>query len=139
MRQKGFDIDLDLLKTVVATNAKKRFALSEDFTQIRANQEHSISVDLAYEVQSPPEILYHVTAQQHVAAIWREGIHKGQRHHVHLSPDPATAHNVGQRHGKPYVFVVLAQEMHAAGHLFYCTQNGVWLTKHVPTQFLREG
>src|SRR5207253_556847 len=97
---------------VVATNDKKRFAFSEDGRRIRANQGHSVEVELQYEPSVPPEILYHGTADRFLASIQQNGLIKGNRHHVHLSTDLATAISVGQRHGRPLVFRVLAGEMH---------------------------
>ena len=100
-RQNGRPLTRPLLERVVAENDKKRFALSEDGTKIRANQGHSITVDLALKPQLPPETLYHGTASRFIASIRQQGLRPGSRQHVHLSVDEATATNVGQRHGKP--------------------------------------
>jgi putative RNA 2'-phosphotransferase len=124
------------LEEVVRTNDKKRFAFSPDGTKIRANQGHSIEVNLALEPREPPELLYHGTAQRHLDSIRQSGIHKGERHHVHLSLDEPTAIKVGQRHGKPVVLTIRAGEMHKKGNVFYCSDNGVWLTEHVPPEFI---
>jgi len=137
MQAAGTAIDLPLLKEVVATNSKKRFAFNEDESMIRANQGHSIEVDLAYEPKEPPAILYHGTSQQSVDGIMKEGLLKRSRHHVHLSADTETAQAVGQRHGKPVVLLVTALQMHKEGYQFYQSANGVWLTEHVPTQYLK--
>lgn len=137
MNKKGVAIDLPALKHVVATNAKKRFAFSEDFHKIRASQGHSVVVDLAYPPQKPPEKLFHGTGQKSVAAILSTGLQKGQRHHVHLSSDVETAIKVGSRHGKPFVFEVLSGKMHQDGYVFYRSENGVWLTDSVPADYLR--
>ena len=126
----------DELLHVVATNDKKRFALSDDGTRIRASQGHSVSVELGYGPVEPPETLYHGTATRFVESIRREELRPGERQHVHLSATPETATNVGQRHGKPIVLVVRAGVMHRAGHPFYRSANGVWLTASVPAEFL---
>lgn len=125
-----------LIDEVVATNDKRRFAISEDGTRIRARQGHSIEVELGLAPVAPPERLYHGTATRSVEAIRREGLRKRQRQHVHLSADAATATKVGARHGEPVVLTVRAGEMAAAGHSFYLSENGVWLTDAVPTRFI---
>ena len=128
--------DLDF---VVENNNKNRFAFSEDGTRIRASQGHSTEVDLGYRPSTPPAVLYHGTAVGNLACIRAEGLHKGQRHHVHLSIDTATAAQVGGRHGRPAVLVVQAGEMHAAGYEFFLSANGVWLVEHVPVAFIDFG
>jgi putative RNA 2'-phosphotransferase len=125
----------DLL-TIVETNDKKRFALSEDGSRIRARQGHSIEVDLALSAVEPPARLFHGTAIRFLESIRSQGLLRGKRQHVHLSPDETTATNVGQRHGKPVVLQVLAGRMHQAGRPFYLSANGVWLTEHVPAEYL---
>lgn len=136
-RAGGHSLDRPLLETVVAGNDKKRFFLSDDGRKIRANQGHSIDIDLALSPTAPPAILYHGTADRFIDSIRKTGLNSGTRQHVHLSPDMATAVKVGQRHGKPVVITVRAGEMAASGHLFYCSANGVWLTEQVPLAFLR--
>ena len=133
-----FPISRAQLETVVTRNDKQRFSFDASGARIRANQGHSVEVDLALAPQVPPETLYHGTGAGSVEAIRREGLLKFHRHHVHLSTDRETARKVGARHGKPHLFVVDTQAMHAAGHLFYCSDNGVWLTDHVPPEFLRD-
>jgi putative RNA 2'-phosphotransferase len=136
MRVAGTAIDLVLLQEVVTSNTKQRFAFNDDNTRIRANQGHSVSVDLALEAKEPPAILYHGTSETNIPAILKEGLHKRNRHHVHLSGDHETAIAVGQRHGKPVVFTVAAQQMHKDGFTFFQSTNGVWLTEHVPPAYL---
>lgn len=137
MNKHGKRIDLNLLQTVVATNNKKRFAFNEDGSKIRANQGHSVKVALDYEAVEPPATLFHGTATKHLDSIKATGLEKRSRHHVHLSADEQTAVQVGQRHGKPVVIVVLAKEMFEAGHVFFKSENGVWLTESVPTKYLK--
>lgn len=132
----GVELDRAMLLRIVAENEKRRFALSEDGQRIRASQGHSIAVDLALEPIAPPELLYHGTATRFLEAIRRKGLHKRSRQHVHLSPDPATAVKVGQRHGAPVVLTVRAGAMATAGHLFYRSANGIWLTDDVPPSYL---
>lgn len=134
----GHPADRALLETLVAQSDKQRFALSPDGQRIRANQGHSVPVELGYTPQTPPELLYHGTATRHLEAIRAEGLVRGSRHHVHLSPDTDTARRVGQRHGRPAVLTVRAGDMSRAGHAFFVSDNGVWLTDAVPPQFLAE-
>lgn len=129
-------VSMDQLQEIVETNDKQRFAFSEDGTRIRANQGHSVTVQLDYERAIPPELLYHGTVARFLPAIKEQGLKKMSRHHVHLSPDTATAEKVGQRRGNPMILSVRAAEMHEQGYAFYCTDNGVWLTDHVPAIFI---
>jgi len=137
MQAAGTTINLPLLKEVVATNSKQRFAFSEDESMIRANQGHSVGIDLAFEPIEPPTVLYHGTSEHVVAAILKEGLQKRSRHHVHLSADVQTVRAVGQRYGKPVVLIVAALQMHKEGYPFYQSANGVWLTEHVPPVYLQ--
>jgi putative RNA 2'-phosphotransferase len=126
------------LDEVVANNNKKRFAVSDDGLRIRASQGHSIDIDLGYEVASPPEVLFHGTATRNLDSIRRQGLIKGNRHHVHMSADDATARTVGQRHGAPVVLRIRAGEMAKAGIEFFISANGVWLTEEVPFAYIDE-
>lgn len=136
LQDKGFAITPGVLQHIVDTNNKKRFLLSADKTKIRASQGHSLNVDLGYDAVQPPELLFHGTAQKHLAAIGKEGLKKGARQHVHLSADAETAQRVGQRHGIPAVLQVAAGKMYADGFQFFCSDNGVWLTDAVPVAYL---
>ena len=129
--------DRSMLEKVVAENDKKRFAFSPDGSKIRASQGHSIDVDLQLEPVSPPEVLYHGTAERFQVSILEQGLLPRSRQHVHLSKDVKTALNVGSRHGKPLVFIVKARQMELAGLKFYLSANGVWLTEHVPVEYLQ--
>lgn len=135
--QYGIKINRVLLNHIVATNAKQRFAINETSNKIRANQGHSIDINLGYINQKPPEILYHGTSKNTVDAILKDGLKKQNRQHVHLSKDIETAIQVGQRHGKPFVFIVLAETMYNDNYAFYISDNGVWLTDYVPVKYLK--
>ncbi len=132
----GKRISRETLEEVVRTNDKQRFSLSEDGSRIRANQGHSVDIDLGYQPATPPEILYHGTPQQFVEAISREGLKKMNRHHVHLHVDVATSTAVGRRRGKPVLLKVKALDMHQVGYEFFVTPNDVWLTDNVPAEFI---
>ncbi len=132
----GHRFDLELLKEIVATNDKKRFVFSEDLSKIRANQGHSIEVDLNLAPKTPPSFLFHGTAEKNLLSIQKLGLIKGSRHHVHLSAEAETAKKVGSRHGKPVVLTVHAGEMRMEGHQFFQSENGVWLTDAVPAKYL---
>ncbi|MFF0062976.1 RNA 2'-phosphotransferase [Streptomyces sp. NPDC005279] len=131
----GFRITRAELDHVVAVNDKQRFTI--DGTRIRANQGHSVEVDLDLPPAEPPAHLYHGTVARSLDAIRDEGLRAMNRHHVHLSPDRETATRVGARRGRPVVLSVHAGAMHEAGHLFHVSANGVWLTEAVPPEFLR--
>jgi len=134
--QNGRSLDLELLIRVVHENDKQRFAISEDGMRIRASQGHSLGVDLLLEPRTPPELLYHGTIEQFLPSIRERGLLAGARQHVHLSADVHTAEVVGRRRGEPVILVIAAAEMHREGNVFYLSQNGVWLVKHVPSSFI---
>lgn len=132
----GRPITLGELNDVVATSDKQRFAFDESGTRIRANQGHSVEVDLQLEPAAPPDVLYHGTAADSLPAILRDGLLKMRRHHVHLSRDAETAWRAGGRHGKPVVLAVAAGKMAGNGFRFLVSANGVWLVERVPPEFL---
>jgi len=131
----GTKLDYELIKEVVRTNDKKRFVLSENGKKIRANQGHSIKIDLALEKTVPPKFLFHGTARRFMESINNQGLNPGGRHHVHLSSEFKTALNVGKRHGSPIVLKVEAEKMYLDGISFYLSENGVWLTDKVEPKY----
>jgi putative RNA 2'-phosphotransferase len=133
---KTHPLNMSMLEQIVAEDEKQRYSFNEDKTLIRANQGHSIPVDVELEEKEPPEILFHGTGEKYVDSISKEGLIPKSRLYVHLSADEETAVKVGQRHGKPVVFKVKSDEMHRDGFKFYCSVNGVWLTKKVPVVYL---
>lgn len=124
------------LEGVVERNDKQRFAFSPDGARVRASQGHSVEVDLGLAAAEPPDVLFHGTVAEVLAAITTEGLTRQRRRHVHLSAHVETATRVGARRGRPVVLVVDARAMHAAGHRFERSANGVWLTDHVPPTYL---
>jgi len=132
----GVTLSRESIQAVVAASDKQRFALSADGRRIRANQGHSIPVDLDLTPLTPPATLYHGTATCFLTSILKLGLQPRGRQHVHLSADTETAIKVGRRHGKPVVLTIAAGKMHAAGHDFFRSANGVWLCSGVPPQFL---
>lgn len=134
--QHGIFLTRERLCEVVRDNDKQRFALSEDRERIRANQGHTVPVDLGLTPQTPPELLYHGTATRFLSAIREQGLLPRRRRHVHLSLDAVTARSVGSRYGKPVVLIVRAGMMHAAGHVFFRSKNGVWLTARVAPEYI---
>lgn len=134
---KKYPINRDILEEIVGRDEKQRYSLSEDGTKIRANQGHSIPVDVELTLTEPPETLYHGTAQRFAASIEAQGLLPQNRLYVHLSPDPETAEKVGRRHGEPVIYLVAAGQMYRDGYLFYLSANGVWLTKVVPAPYLK--
>ena len=136
-RGNGRKLDMVLLEKVVAENDKKRFSFNESKTMIRANQGHSIKVDVELTPTVPPETLYHGTAERFMESIKSKGLVKGKRLHVHLSAEHTTAVTVGKRHGSPVVLEVDSKNMYNDGFTFYLSENGVWLTDSIPVKYLR--
>ena len=126
------------LDEIVQTNDKKRFIFTEDKTRIRANQGHSIDINLALIPQQPPEFLYHGTAQRNIESILEKGIEKRSRQHVHLSQDKETATKVGMRHGKPIILIINTGKMFEDGLKFYLSENNVWLTDFVDIKYISQ-
>lgn len=131
----GRALTLAELEEVVATSDKRRFAL--DGERIRANQGHSIEIDLALAPQTPPDVLFHGTVDRFLESIRLKGLLRGQRTHVHLSADLDTAKKVGARRGKPVILEIDAAAMLTAGHVFFRSDNGVWLVETVPASYIR--
>lgn len=133
---KTHKLDMEMLEEIVATDDKQRYSFNEDKTLIRANQGHSIDVDVELEEVEPPEYLWHGTGEKYVQSIRKSGIIAKSRLYVHLSDSYGTAILVGKRHGKPMVFCVKSGQMHTDGYKFYRSKNGVYLTKSVPVKYL---
>lgn len=134
--KRGKSFTFEDLKEIVSTNDKQRFAFNEDQSKIRANQGHSIEVDLALNMAEPPEFLFHGTVSKFLDAIRNEGLQKMSRQHVHLSKDKATAEKVGSRRGIPVILTIRSGQMHRDGIVFYLSENGVWLTDEVPMKYI---
>jgi len=135
----GRQIDMETLERIVRENNKQRYSFNEDHTKIRANQGHSVQVDVELTAVKPPRYLYHGTAARFLTAIQQEGIKKMSRQYVHLSGDFQTAMAVGRRHGSPVVITIDAEAMAHDGETFYLSANGVWLCEYVaPKYFLME-
>ena len=124
------------LEEIVETNDKKRYSFNEDKTRIRANQGHSITIDMEFTPIEPPEFLYHGTADRFLLSIREKGIQKMSRQHVHLSKDKETAQKVGSRHGKAVILTVLSGKMYKDGIEFYLSDNGVWLTDYIDPKYV---
>lgn len=132
----GFPLTKETLEIVVNSNDKQRFAFSDDHLMIRASHGHSVKVDLELESIAPPSFLYHGTAELFIASITQQRLLKGNRNHVHLSEREATAIEVGRRYGKPVLLTIASERRVKDGHLFFRSANGVWLTEHVPVNYI---
>lgn len=132
------EFNMDILEEIVRTDEKERYSFNEDKTLIRANQGHSIPVDVELEKVEPPEKLWHGTGEKYVSSIDEIGLIRKSRLYVHLSKDKETAVKVGSRHGKPVIYTVKAREMYQDGYEFFLSKNGVWLTKEVPVKYLEK-
>ena len=137
LQKSSHPMSLALLQRVVAADSKQRYSFSEDGLRIRANQGHSIEVELGLMAQEPPDELHHGTATRFLASILEQGLTRQKRHHVHLSANQEVAATVGRRYGQLAMLVVDARRMHADGHVFYRSDNGVWLTDAVPPRYLK--
>lgn len=136
--QKNRPFDMEMLEEIVRTDNKQRYSFNEDKTLIRANQGHSIPVDVELQEVTPPEFLWHGTGQKYAESIDCTGLVPKSRLYVHLSGDCGTAMKVGKRHGKPVLYRVHSGRMAEDGYVFYRSVNGVWLTKHVPVKYLEK-
>jgi len=132
----GLDLTQDELQELVRTNDKQRFTISPDGLLIRASQGHSVEVELGYEPEPPPPLLYHGTAERFLSSIRQQGLIKGRRHHVHLSDNTETAKTVGGRYGKPVVLRIDSERMQRDGYSFFRSDNWVWLTESVPVEYI---
>lgn len=132
----GKKISRETLERIVRENSKQRYSFNDDHTRIRANQGHSIPVELDLEPQTPPDVLYHGTALRYLDDIRGKGIERQSRQYVHLSADQKTALAVGSRHGAPLILKIHAKAMAEDGYLFYRSANGVWLCERVPWEYI---
>lgn len=135
---KTHPLTMEKLEMIVEIDDKQRFAFNEDKTLIRANQGHSVSVDVELKEKIPPKVLYHGTAEKYVESIERSGLIPKSRLYVHLSETVETAIKVGTRHGKPVIYTVDTERMTADGFKFFLSVNDVWLTKRVPLEYLEK-
>ena len=137
-RTEGHSLDMDTLDEIVRTDEKQRYSFNEDHSLIRANQGHSIPMDVELEEKIPPDILWHGTGQKYVSSIDVQGLIPKSRLYVHLSSDMETARKVGSRHGRPVIYQVECRKMTEDGYRFFLSANRVWLTKEVPVEYLKK-
>ena len=137
-RTEGHSLDMDTLDEIVRTDEKQRYSFNEDHSLIRANQGHSIPVDVELEEKIPPDILWHGTGEKYVSSIDAQGLIPKSRLYVHLSSDLETARKVGSRHGKPIIYEIDCRGMAEDGYHFFLSANHVWLTKEVPVRYLKK-
>jgi len=135
---KSTEFNMEILEEIVRTDNKQRYSFNEDKSLIRANQGHSVPVDVELDEAAPPELLWHGTGEKYVASIDVQGLIPKSRLYVHLSKDKETAITVGARHGKPVLYCVKSGEMARDGYKFYLSKNGVWLVKKVPVKYLKK-
>ena len=133
----GHSLDMEMLEEIVRTDEKQRYSFNEDRTLIRANQGHSIPVDVELEEKLPPDVLFHGTGEKYVLSINQQGLIPKSRLYVHISSDIETARKVGSWHGRPVVYRIDCRKMTEDGFRFFLSVNGVWLTKSVPPEYLR--
>ena len=131
-------LDMEILEEIVRSDEKQRYSFNDDHTLIRANQGHSIPVDVELEEKTPPDILWHGTGEKYVVSIDAQGLIPKSRLYVHLSSDRETARKVGSRHGRPVIYDIDCRQMAADGYRFFESANHVWLTKEVPVRYLKK-
>jgi putative RNA 2'-phosphotransferase len=136
VKKKFPDFSKSWLYMIVETDEKKRYSFGNGLSKIRANQGHSIPVNLELEPETPPSWLYHGSALKYEKSIMEQGLIPKSRLYVHLSNDVETAINVGTRHGSPMIFRVNTKQMFEDGYEFFLSENRVWLTKEVPVRYL---
>lgn len=132
-----YNVDKNLFEKIVLEDEKQRYSFNDDRTLIRANQGHSIPVDVELEEMVPPNVLWHGTGKKYVESIERIGLIAKSRLYVHLSNDFETAKKVGSRHGIPVIYKVNTKQMYIDGFTFYQSVNGVWLCKQVPAKYIK--
>jgi putative RNA 2'-phosphotransferase len=135
-KYKKMNLTIDTIKTIVETNDKQRFIISDGGEKIRANQGHSIPVDLGLENKTPPDILYHGTASRFIDSIMENGLKPMKRQYVHLSRTEEIALKVGKRHGVPVILYIDAKKMYEEGYKFYLSENKIWLVEKVPREYI---
>ncbi|MCK5855326.1 MAG: RNA 2'-phosphotransferase [Sulfurovaceae bacterium] len=135
-KSKEIKLNKKMIDEVVKNDSKQRYVVEDN--RIRANQGHSITIDLGLKAIVPPDVLYHGTARRFLDSIMKTGLSRQQRHHVHLSQDKQMATSVGSRHGKVVLLEIDAKQMHKEGYEFYLSANGVWLSDVVPVGFIQK-
>ena len=131
-------LNMELLEEIVRLDEKQRYSFNEDRSLIRANQGHSIPVDVDLRETLPPKVLYHGTGEKYVPSIDEQGLIPKSRLYVHMSADKETAKTVGSRHGRPVIYEIDCKSMSEDGYSFYLSENHVWLTKAVPAKYLKK-
>lgn len=127
----------EIIQQIVQNSDKKRFQLSDNKLNIRAIQGHSIPlINRTFIKQTPPDFLYHGTAQRFYDSIITQGLIAKERHYVHLTEHINTANAVGIRYGKPVILIIHAIEMYNNGFIFFKTENDVWLINNVPSEYI---
>ena len=137
-RSEAHALDMEGLEEIVRTDEKQRYSFNGDHTLIRANQGHSVPVDVELEERTPPDILWHGTGEKYTSSIDRQGLIPKSRLYVHLSSDPETAVTVGSRHGKPVLYKIDCKAMVEDGYRFFLSANHIWLTREVPVRYLQK-
>ena len=131
-------ITVNNIKEIDATSDKQRFTFNDDYTKIRANHGHSVSVDLELEERMPPAALYHGTSTKSIINIMTNGIKSMSRLYVHLSSTEEAASAIGKRRGAPVILIIDAQLMYNDGFKFYKSANNIWLTEFIPVDYIRK-
>jgi putative RNA 2'-phosphotransferase len=135
---KNINISMSEIEEIVALDDKQRFSFDSNKTKLRANQGHSVNIDIHFKKEIPPVVLYHGTSKRFLSSILKSGLDKRNRQYVHLSPDEKTAYDVGIRHGEPIILKINCNTMVQDGYDFFLSENGVWLTDNIPPKYIFE-
>lgn len=131
------DLTENDISLIVSGNNKQRFSYNEERTMIKANQGHSIEIQHDFKIVNPQGVtLFHGTAEANLTSIFKNGLNKMDRHHVHLTHDPEIARQTGNRHGRGVVLVIDVKAMVRDKIIFYLSENNIWLTDYVPAKYI---
>jgi putative RNA 2'-phosphotransferase len=123
------------INEVIAKQEKRRYEIVDG--DIRAIYGHTLATAISYPAVVPPDTLLHGTARRFLAAILREGLRPMARQYVHLTDDPALARLTGRRRDPdPAILRIDAARAHAEGVVFFRADNGVYLAKAVPAEYI---
>ena len=142
LRRIGHKTDKNYIEDV---GKNERFSFNADHTRIRADYGNSLGLELSdmyFDSKTPPDILYHGTSLDALEGIKEKGIIRfaygknKPRDHIFLTESIAVAKKKGARHGRSVTLPIDSYRMHQDGYLFYHAKLDIWLTDHVPSEYI---
>jgi 2'-phosphotransferase len=132
---------IDEIKLIVENNDKKRFLIVQINNEyyIKANQGHSLSVGnliddgTALELLTEP-LLYcaHGTEEKYIESIYKTGLNRGLRKHIHLvSEINKEKQTSGFKNKSDRIILIDMKECMKVGIVFYKSANDVILTEGI--------